>query len=204
MSRRIDAEDRAAALGRLFRGIAHETANALNAILMNAQLGLLSADEARASLETVIGQARSGGEFLKKMSAFAGANTLAPQGENSLGDCLGLARKLLGSRVRRSGLKLHIDPADAPTLPLDPFAAAVTVALLIDEACELAPATASLQIARTSPACVLEMQLEDARWTAGDDTLAVRFANHLAADHAGSFETTKDGWRLTLPLGAAR
>ena len=203
MSERITAEDRAAALGRLFRGIAHETANALNAILMNAQLGKLNPDEAQDSLQTVIDQARTGGEFLKRMSAFAGANTLAPHTDASLKDCLGLARKLLGSHVRRSGLKLTIEPDDAPVLPLDPFAAAVTIALLIDYACELAPAAATLRIARTSPACVLEMEFDGLSWQPDDGRLAVRFARQLAADHGGSFETLESGWRLTLPRGAS-
>lgn len=201
MTDRISAEDRATALGRLFRGIAHETANALNAILMNAQLGTLNPDEAQASLQTVIQQARSGGEFLKRMSAFAGANTLAPHTDASLSDCLGLARKLLGSRVRRSGLKLTIELGDAPDIPLDPFAVAATIALLIDYACELAPAEATLRMARTTPACVLEMHLDGRTWQPDENRLALRFARQLAADHGGSFETMEAGWRLTLPRG---
>lgn len=199
----VSAEDRASALGRLFRGVAHETANTLNAILMNAQLGMLNADEAQPSLRTITDQARSGGEFLKTMSAFAGGTSLQPHGEHCIKDCLGLARKLLGSRVRRSGVKLAMEQADPLRLPLDAFGAAITLALLIDLVCELAPETARLRVARTEPACVLEMTMSGARWPEGDarDSLALRFARQLAADHGGSFELTESGWLLTLPRG---
>lgn len=204
MSERITAEDRAAALGGLFRGVTHEIANTLNAILMNAQLGMLSADEAQESLRTITEQARTGGQFLKSMSAFAGANTLEPSAEACIKDCIGLARKLLGSRVRRSGVNLTIEQGEAVQLPLDPFGAAVTIALLIDLVCDAQPGAANLRVARTEPACVVELSMDNAGWddAAGlEEQLAVRFARQLAGDHGGSFELTDSGWLLTLPRG---
>lgn len=200
----IGPGDREAALGRLFRGIAHETANSLNAILMNAQLGMLSADEAPSSLETIADQARGGGRFLKLISTFAGASDLAPQDNGSVSECLGLARKLIGSRVRRSGLKLTIEASDTPPIPLNPFAAAITIALLIDAACATGAAQATIVTSVTDHDCEVRLSMDNAAPAedAAAATLAYRFARQLAADHGGRFERETGGWVLALPRGS--
>lgn len=196
----IDAADREAALGTVFRGIAHESANTLNAILMNAQLGMLSDEEAAASLETIATQARSGGKFLKRISAFAGAADLAPHTEASLAECVGLARKLIGTRVRRSGLKLSIDAAETPKIPLDPFGAAVTIALLIDRTCSAGAERAALRTAVNERNCELRLTTEaTGKSDRQAESLALRFAYQLARDHRGHFEALPDGWLLVLP-----
>lgn len=192
----VTAADRKTALGRLFRGIVHEASNALNVILMNAQLATVSAEDRDNSLETIIGQARRGGEFLKQLSAFAGAESFAPHAEATLADCIAQARRLLGATVRRSGTQLDIESSDSTTQRLDTIGLSVSLAVLLDTLCQ--HSASRIHVISNNNSIVISAT--DLSWPRDQqrDALATRLLQDLCAAHEGSYEFSENRWTLEL------
>lgn len=197
----VTERDRAHALGLLFRGIAHENANSLNAILMNAELGRMSAEEAPDALRAIAEQARAGGELVKGLAGFVRGSDLAPNGRVSLSQCLDLARRLLASKAHRCGVRLGFaDEGTGLKLPLDRHAAAVTLALLLDALCDAGAHTIEVDSRSSDGACEIRVRAEAETVDTDNLRFALRFARQLAEDHGGAFEDSERCWTLRLPL----
>lgn len=187
---------RSAALGQLFRGIAHELANSLNNVVMNAELAKLSPEDCADALATISRNGREGGQLLKQLSAFSVADHFKPVPGSSLADAVTLAQRLIVSRARRENLELQFSVGDDVTLPLDTTGLAITLALLINSLCGRAGA-ATLSYGVEAGACLVALDHDAGDIEAG---LAGEMAAELSADHGGSLQLLPQGWRLILPL----
>jgi len=132
-------------LGRLTGGIVHELNNPLNAILMNAELGLVlleqqgRGDEKLANVLRVIAQeARRGGVITQQLQNLVWADDFSPtEPAADLNVTIAAMRGFLGSNLRRN--KVPLDLAlqdDLPKLALNPLAMTLAVANLVNNALE--------------------------------------------------------------------
>ncbi|NND61063.1 MAG: hypothetical protein HKN49_12430 [Gammaproteobacteria bacterium] len=196
----ITAQDRGAALGRLFRGIVHETSNWLNVILMNAQLAEASPEDTDTSLKTISTQARSGGDFLKQLSAFAGASSFNPHTRATIAECVALARNLLGSTARRTGTRLVIGACDTTPRLLDTTGLGITLGLLFDALCQLEADEINVHCEGNATVTIV-VAANELEWPLAeqDGSLSVRMAHAFCRDHGGELVQSTSQWRLKLP-----
>lgn len=134
--------ERRYALSLLTAGIVHELTNPLNAILMNAELGLLCLQQQSATTEeltdilrTIATEARRGGELAKNLSNFSRSSNYEPTTTASLNDAVQQARNLLGSEPQRRNIALEMHLAETmPETHLNSIAIALMVTGLINAA----------------------------------------------------------------------
>ncbi len=140
---RIQQCERLFGLGALATGLLHELNNPLNAILMNAELGLLrlqkisDQDELMHILQKISQEAKHGGLLTRHVAEFAKAGNYAPNGSADLNSAVMPARALAHSVLRRNAVQLEweLDP-EPPTLNLNATAIALATAHLFQNAAE--------------------------------------------------------------------
>jgi len=140
---RIRQLERLFAVGTLTKGIAHELNNPLNAILMNAELGLLllkrSEDPAQLNriLQTIVREAQQGGAITRRIPEFLQMQDYQPNGLCELNQIVLNARNLASSVLRHHGVKLtfQLDPA-LPRVLLNQIALEQAVAQLLVNAAQ--------------------------------------------------------------------
>lgn len=139
----IQRAERLFSLGNLVSGVCHELNNTLNALSMNAELGLLllqkgvDQEKLNAIFRTIVEEVKRSGVLTRSVLDFAKKSDYSPTQKGDLNDALMRAKKLIDSILRRSNghLELQQNP-DLPELPLNPVAMAQAVANLIDNALE--------------------------------------------------------------------
>jgi signal transduction histidine kinase len=130
--------ERLFALGLFTNGFIHELSNPFNAILMNAELGLLyleqSSDNAKQEkiLRTIVQEAKRGGQTTHSVSNFIQADDYSPTERADLNEVISQGNRLLGSVLRRQNIELTIQPATKPVLMwLNPLALSLAIANLL-------------------------------------------------------------------------
>jgi len=140
---RIRQLERLFAVGTLAAGTAHELNNPLNAILMNAELGLLMLQKSNDSeklsriLHTIAQEARRGGAVTRGLSEFARAQDYRPKDFGELNAIILTARNSAGAALRQQNvdLKLQLDPTP-PKININRVAMEQVVAQLLINAAE--------------------------------------------------------------------
>jgi C4-dicarboxylate-specific signal transduction histidine kinase len=128
-------------LGNVLSGVCHELNNTLNALSMNAELGLLllnkgtDQDKLTAIFKTIVEEIKRSGGLTRGILDFAKKDHYAPTQNGDLNDVLLKAKKLIDSILRRSQSNLELQQDTAlPELPLNSVAMAQAVANLIHNA----------------------------------------------------------------------
>lgn len=195
------SHERLTALGRLLSGVVHEINNPLNAILMNAELGLLyleqtgETDKLRAILQTIAGEARSAGHTAQQVLDFARNDDYTPSGAQSLDNVLEDARKLLGSTLRRADVELQISAdSQLPALPLNAMAISQALAGLAITAAEAGARKVCMTGAGERDHAVINISADQA-FKSSDPLL-----ERIVADHNGSLDEQAQGRRLIIRL----
>ncbi|MEZ5594244.1 MAG: histidine kinase dimerization/phospho-acceptor domain-containing protein [Gammaproteobacteria bacterium] len=156
--------ERLFALGMIANGLVHEITNPLNAVVMNAELGLvyleqgIEQDALADILRTIVAETKRAGTLAQSVSEFGRATDHAPNQQSDLNKIITQARQLLGSKLRRRDFKLLLEVDESlPPIPANPLALALALASLIDLA--LDAGVAQLQITARQQATSLELTL---------------------------------------------
>ncbi|MEZ5582571.1 MAG: histidine kinase dimerization/phospho-acceptor domain-containing protein [Candidatus Competibacteraceae bacterium] len=137
--------ERLYSLGRLTAGIVHELNNPLNAILMNAELGLLlleqqgrNDDKLAKVLQLIAQEARRGGTITQQLQNLVWADDFSPtEPAGDLNAAVTATRGLVGSNLRRNKVTLNLSlQHELPRLALNPPAITLAVANLLNNAIE--------------------------------------------------------------------
>lgn len=141
--KRLDSAERLFSLGSLTSGVCHELNNTLNAILMNAELGLLllqkgvDQNKITSILRTVVEEVKRGGGLTRSVLEFARAEDHKPTAGGDLNETIAKARSMADSVLRRRNVQLELQLNDTlPKLPLNATAMAQAIANLIVNAAE--------------------------------------------------------------------
>lgn len=193
----ISPDEKSFALGLLFRGIAHEYANTLNAILMNAQVAAMSPEDAASSLATITSQARNSGNFVKALSRFLSADDFSPERTASVDGAIELARALTASIVRRSPTSMSVDLNSQDPVRVNPTALSVSIALLIHAACASAASSISISSHRRQSEAAVVFRSDDG--LPSKNELAMRIARQFCTDHDGQLSETDGSLTLLIP-----
>jgi signal transduction histidine kinase len=130
-------------LGRLTGGIVHELNNPLNAILMNAELGLLllekhtrSDDQLVKVLQLIAQEARRGGTLTQQLNNLLSADDFsATEPAGDLNAAVATTRGLLGSNLRRNKVTLDLNlQNELPRIVFNSLAMTLAVANLVNNA----------------------------------------------------------------------
>lgn len=142
-SNQIQRSERLFSLGNLVSGVCHELNNTLNALSMNAELGLLllnkdnDQDKLKAIFRTIIEEVKRSGTVTRGILDFSKKGNYAPTQNGDLNDVLARAKKLTDSLLRRSKSQLELQQDnDLPELPLCLVAVAQAIANIISNAVE--------------------------------------------------------------------
>jgi two-component system NtrC family sensor kinase len=142
-SDQIRRAERLFSLGNLVSGVCHELNNTLNALSMNAELGLLllnkgtDQDKLKAIFRTIVDEVKHSGALTRGILDFSKKGNYAPIQSGNLNDVLARAKKLTDSFIRRSNGHLELQQDnDLPELPLDSVALAQAIANIIYNAVE--------------------------------------------------------------------
>ncbi|MEE4376454.1 MAG: HAMP domain-containing sensor histidine kinase [Candidatus Competibacteraceae bacterium] len=140
---RIKQLEQLLAVGTLTAGTAHKLNNPLNAILMNAELGLLmlkksdGLDKLSRILRTIAQEAQHGGVITRELSEFARAKDYTPKDFSEMNAIVHTARNFAGVMLRRQNvdivLKLH---SALPKINVNRLAMALVVTQLLVNATE--------------------------------------------------------------------
>ncbi|MFO1431813.1 MAG: ATP-binding protein [Candidatus Competibacteraceae bacterium] len=135
--------ERLFSIGTLAGGIIHEINNPLNAILINAELGLLflekeiDRDKLAKILGIIIQEAKQAGNLTRSVLDFSKMNRYAPRGHGNLNKTVFKARNLAGSILSRLNVKVDIQLDETlPELYLNQPAIEQALAHLIVNAAE--------------------------------------------------------------------
>ena len=183
---------RLVALGMAANGTVHDITNPLNAIVMNAELGLAylqqGADQQPLEeiLRTIINETKRAGLMARRVSEFAQASDYTPSDYAQLSDLLSQARTLLGSKLRRLGVDLTVQVEEGlPPLRAKPFALALAIASLIEMAIESGSRQVHLAAGRNQS--VLELRIDYGNtaplWENNYTRLIMTFVERIFADH---------------------
>jgi two-component system sensor histidine kinase HydH len=209
---RIRQCERLFGLGVLTTGLIHELNNPLNAILMNAELGLLRLQKSVDPAELVgilqkIGQeAKRGGALTRGVAEFAKADHYAPNGSADLNGLVEEARKLAQVVLRRNAVQLNREPdPELPELALNSTALVQALAHLFHNAAE-AGASRIRVITQSQEGKVTVSVLDNGagirsehlpliftpffttRQAQGKIGLGLSLARRIVADHGGTIE----------------
>jgi signal transduction histidine kinase len=141
----IQRAERLFSLGNLVSGVCHELNNTLNALSMNAELGLLllskdqdkDQDKLKSIFRTMVEEVKRSGTLTRGILDFSKKGNYAPTQNGDLNDALARAKKLTDSLLRRSKSQLELQQDnDLPELPLSLVAVAQAVANIIHNAVE--------------------------------------------------------------------
>jgi signal transduction histidine kinase len=141
----VKRAERLVSLGAMASEIAHEINNPLNAILMNAELGLLSlngdADSQKLEriLRTIVEKAKGGGAITKRITEFSQTEHDSPDLATlaDLNDVVLQARTLAKGTLHRLRVMLELEPKPVPPrLHLDETAVVHAVAELFRNAAQ--------------------------------------------------------------------
>ena len=203
--------ERQAVLGLLVSGIVHEIANPLSAILMNAELGLLyleqdgELEKLAEVLRTIAEEAKRGGILGQGLLRFAQADDYAPQTYGDLNEIIAQAGKLLGSKLRRSGVELVLQKTEElPKLMINPTALAVVLASLIDLLMSAGAKRIEVAAAKDTDEIVLNLNVDGlTSATLASDRyteLVLNFARRVLQAHAGVLSADNAALALHFPL----
>lgn len=183
--------ERLFALGMIANGLVHEITNPLNAVVMNAELGLvyleqgIEQDALADILRTIVAETKRAGTLAQSVSEFGRATDHSPNQQADLNNIITQARQLLGSKLRRRDFKLLLDVDDSLSpIPANPLALALALASLIDLA--LDAGVAQLQITARQQATTLELTLHADRSIVPDNrygSLVLEMAGRVFAAH---------------------
>jgi two-component system, chemotaxis family, CheB/CheR fusion protein len=140
---RMRQAERLASLGTLAAGIAHEVNNPLNAILMNAELGLVTlrsvdkAEKLKRLLDTIIKEAKRGGSITRNVLQFSKADHYTPKGAADLNGLMQRVRGHVASVLQKhdATLELELDPR-LPRIELNQIALEQAMVNLISNAAQ--------------------------------------------------------------------
>lgn len=226
--------ERLLSLGRLTGGVVHELNNPLNAILMNAELGLLlleqqdrGADKLANVLRTIAQETRRCGTITQELHNLVWADDFSPtEPAGDLNAAVAVMRSLIGSNLRRNKAALDLNlQDDLPKLALNPLGMALAIANLVNNAIDagasqiqVVSAIAGAQI----HLCVIDngsvMPKEDINSLLADSLLMSReersvlglaLAQRIANDHQGELVVSRDSQKgnqliIKLPLGKSQ
>jgi signal transduction histidine kinase len=209
---RIQQCERLFSLGALAAGLIHELNNPLNAILMNAELGLLrlqkasDQDELMRILQKISQEAKRGGLLTRNVAEFAKAGNYAPNGSADLNSAVMQARALAHSVLRRNAVQLEweLDP-EPPALNLNLTAIALAIAHLLHNAVEAGALQVRLTTGSNGRWATISMIDNGAgitpgnlpmvfepffttRQAQGKIGLGLSLARRIVADHGGKIE----------------
>jgi signal transduction histidine kinase len=211
-SNQIQRAERLFSLGNLVSGVCHELNNTLNALSMNAELGLLllnkdtDQEKLSAIFQTIVAEVKRGGALTRGILDFSKKDNYAPVQHGNLNDVLARAKKLTDSILRRSNGQLEWQPNnDLPELPLDSVAIAQAVANIINNAVEAG--ASHVRIAAECDKATLLLTVTDngsgisnqdlpyvfepfftTRATQGSLGLGLSLAHRIIADHDGTID----------------
>jgi signal transduction histidine kinase len=140
---RMRQAERLASLGTLAAGIAHEVNNPLNAIMMNAELALISLqavdnrERLARMLETIIKEAKRGGSITRNVLQFSTADRFTPKDRANLKTVLEKVRQRMAPVLQKYGSELELKIDDAlPELAINQIAIEQAMANLITNAAQ--------------------------------------------------------------------
>lgn len=167
--------ERLSSLGALAAGMAHEINNPLNAILMNAELGLMSlekkVDPERLVqiLHRIVDDAKRGGSITRNVVQFARADNYVPQGLGDLNEIILASRKLVASMLQRYDVKLNfqLEP-ELPKLKLHQTALEQAVVNLINYAVKSGASQVNIHTARAGDQALFTVSDDGPRIVPGE------------------------------------
>lgn len=142
-SNQIQHAERLFSSGNLVSGVFHELNNTLNALSMNAELGLLllqkNTDQEKLThiFRTIVEEVKRSGILTRGVLDFAKKSDYAPTQKGNLSNALAQAKKFIDSILRRSNGHLELQQDKSwPEIPLNSIAIAQAIANLIGNALE--------------------------------------------------------------------
>ena len=139
----VQQAERLFSIGTLAGGIIHEINNPLNAILINAELGLLflekeiDRDKLAKILRIIVQEAKHAGNLTRNVLDFSKMSHYAPRGHGDLNKAVSKARNLASSILSRLNVKLDLQLDETlPELDLNQPAIEQALAHLIVNAAE--------------------------------------------------------------------
>ncbi|MGH8501327.1 MAG: ATP-binding protein [Gammaproteobacteria bacterium] len=229
---RMRQAERLASLGTLAAGIAHEVNNPLNAILMNAELGLVSLqsegghEKLPGLLDTIIKEAQRGGSITRNVLQFSKADHFSPKGLADLNNLIARARDHVAPVLHKHNvtLELSLEPT-LPRLELNQIAMEQALVNLISNAAQSGASRVRVMTKRDARhVCVTisddgrgipQGEIEHifdpfytTRRSQGGSGLGLSLVHRIVADHDGTVEAHSaagEGTQfiLRLPLADA-
>ena len=206
--------ERLLGLGMIANGIVHDLANPLNAVVMNAELGLAylalepqqgqAHEELKTILSTIIRETKRAGTLTQSVTEFTRTDDYAPSHVVDLIDVIAKARDLLGSKLRRSDVELLM-PTNATVAKVSakPLALALALASLIDIAIESGSARVQIALAQSTSDLILTVTNESSL-TLSTRTLStspsaqalIALVERILAAHQASLSITDNSFSI--------
>ncbi|MDX1431104.1 MAG: CheR family methyltransferase [Gammaproteobacteria bacterium] len=231
LKKEAERAEQLATLGTLAAGIAHEINNPLNAVMVNAELGLMRAERGediakiRDSFQTIVNEVRRCADITKRVLELA-KNRSAPKALNDLNTIVRRARELVDSHLQIHDATIELELADLPSLYLDPISMESALVNLFRNAAEagekgvtisvrtrLTSDRAELRIADDGPGISSEHieRIFDPFFSFKNRTkgtgLGLSMVHRTVKDHGGTIEVSSQPgegaeFRVLLPLSS--
>jgi two-component system NtrC family sensor kinase len=212
-------------LGEFVRGLAHDIANPLNAMAMNAELTKVLLDRgdaagARDVLQRLLADCTRCGRLIQSFQRFGGALQASALENVSAATLLQDSITQMQGELPDTGLEFHIDGATDATLTADVPALVRALAGVLRNAAEAGATTVTLQVATPADAIIITITDNgsgiEARWlprvsepffstrrTHGASGLGLTLAQEILRRHDGTLEIASvqgDGTTVTVRL----
>lgn len=209
-------DERLRLLGILSGGIVHDIANPLNAILMNAELGLMylekgpNTESLTQLLKAIAGEARRSGSVLRGLMDFARAEGFAPSGVEGINDSVTKAQRWLRSVLRRQSIEITLTLDDfIPKIPLNSNALSLGIVSLVYRLLDAQPRRLHITTKRDRDHVTVELECD------GDRALLAPHLSHpdvqlvqrIVEEQAGQLFFSEDAatgpqWIMRFPIAA--
>ena len=215
-------------LGEFVRGLAHDIANPLNAMAMNAELTKVLLERgdpagARDVLQRLLADCTRCGRLIQSFQRFGGALQASAHERVSVASLLQDSITQMQGELPDSGLEFHVDGATDAQLNVDAPAFVRAVAGVLRNAAEAGATTVNLQAAMQADHIVISIADNgsgiEARWlprvcepffttrrTHGGSGLGLTLAQEIMRRHGGTLEIASvqgTGTTVTLRLPAS-
>ena len=212
-------------LGEFVRGLAHDFANPLNAIAMNAELVKVLLDRgdaaaAREGLEHLLSDCTRCGRLVQSVQRFGASLQAGAREEVAAGALVQSAIALMQDELPDTGIEFHVAGATDAPLAVDHVACTRALCGILRNAAEAGATTIRIDIARADRRVHIDIADNgcgiEARWLAhatepffttrraqGGSGLGLTLAGEIARRHAGTLDISSDadrGTRVILEL----
>lgn len=203
--------ERLLALGMVASGVTHEIANPLNAIMMNAELGLLylqqnrDSENVEALLQTIINESKRAGQLAQSVTEFSRMSRYTPSDTVDMSEIISQSSNLLSSKLRRNAVELKVQTQDKtlPRISANPTALKMALVSLVDIAIENGIKKVLISISQSPSELVLTVENKPPLplSTSSYGQLMLLLADRIFAEHQATRITENDDrFSIRFPL----